>query len=247
MVVPSTPAARQDICKTDGNSITILVDSGASEHYRDIDLHPGLRERMLDYKILKEPHQIITPGEHVIEGIAKGTIIGTFNGQHGEKQQVAFSAIAVPGLGRHLFSPLVASRMGVVTIFDSAQPRLEMGDVTVPMKRLDHDTTFCSVSLELDNSTNTAIRAESADLWHRRLRYINSRSLDLLRKVEGNGIDYTRNAEVRCLRNWENRTTSSPEVDNVRHQTTLSTRVSRPNGAHVPPGTGRVPARQQIH
>ena len=118
MAALSTPSTRQDICKTDGNSITILGDSGASEHYLDIDLHPALRERMLDYEILKESHQIITAKEHVIEGTAKGTMIGTFNGQHGEKQ-VAFSAIAVPRLGRHLFSPLVASRMGVVTIFDS--------------------------------------------------------------------------------------------------------------------------------
>ena len=43
MVVPSTPATRQDICKTDASSITILVDSGASEHYLDIDLHPELK------------------------------------------------------------------------------------------------------------------------------------------------------------------------------------------------------------
>ena len=132
MAIPSTPAILQDICKTDGNFITILMDSGASEHFLDIDLHPRLRERMLDYEILNEPQQIITAGKHAIEGIAKDTIIGTFNGQHGEKQQVAFSAIAVPGLERHLFSPLVASRMGVVTIFDSVQLRLEMGDVTIP-------------------------------------------------------------------------------------------------------------------
>ena len=194
------------------------MDSGVSEHYLDIDLHPGLRDRMLDYEILKEPHQIITAGEHVIEGITKGTIIGTFNGQHGEKLQVAFSTIAVPGLGRHLFSAFVASRMGVVTIFDSVQPRLEMGDVTVPMKRLDNDTILCSVSLESDNSTNTVMRAESADLWHRRLGHINSRSLDVLRKVEGNDIDYTGNVkacDVVCAIG-----------KNVRHQTTLSSRVS---------------------
>ena len=176
------------MCETDGNSITILVDSGASDPCLDIDLHPELRESMLDYEILKEPHQIITAGEHVIEGIAKGTIIGTFNGQHGEKQQLAFSAIAVPGLGRHLFSPLVLSRMGVVTIFDSLQPRLEMGDVTVPMKRLDNDTVLYSVSLEFDNLTNTAMRAESADLWHRRLDHINSRSLDVLRKWKATAV-----------------------------------------------------------
>ena len=109
---------------------------------------------------------------------------------------MAFSAIAVPGLGRHLFSPLVASRMEVVTIFDSVQPRLEMGDVTVPMKRLDNDTILCSVPLELDKSTNTTMLTESADLWHRRLGHINSRSLDVLRKMEGNGIDYTANAKA---------------------------------------------------
>ena len=79
--------------------------------------------------------------------------------------------------------------MGVVTIFDSVQPRLEMDDVTVPMKLLDNDTIICCVSLKLNNSTNTAMRAESADLWHRRLGHINSRSLDVLRKVGGNGVD----------------------------------------------------------
>ena len=151
---------------------------------------------MLDYEILMEPHQIITAGEHAIESIAKGTITGTIICQHAEKQQVAFSAITVPGLRSHLFSPLVASRMGVVAIFDSVQPRIEMGDVTVPMKRLDHGTILCSVCLKLENSTNTAMRAVSADLWHRRLGNISSRSLDVLQKVEGNGIDCTGNVKV---------------------------------------------------
>ena len=86
--------------------------------------------------------------------------------------------------------------MEVVTIFDSVQPRLAMGDVTVPMKRHNNDTILCSVCLELDNSTNTAMRAESADLWHRRLGHINSRSLDVLRKVEGKGIDYIGNVKA---------------------------------------------------
>ena len=40
------------------------------------------------------------------------------------------------------------------------------------------------------------MRAESADLWHRRLGHINSRSLDVVRKVEGSGIDYTGNVKA---------------------------------------------------
>ncbi|CAN0576528.1 unnamed protein product, partial [Ectocarpus sp. 12 AP-2014] len=119
----------------------------------------------------------VTAGEHVIEGIAKGTIAGTFNDQHGEKQPVSFSAIEVPGLGRHLFSPVVALQKGVATIFDPTQPRLEMGDAIIPMKQLGNDTMLCSVSLKLDNPPNTAMRAESADLWHRRLGHINSRNV----------------------------------------------------------------------
>ena len=187
----ATAFPHQHTGKTNGRSITILVDSGSSGHYVDTDLHPGLKDCMRDYEVLKQPHLIVTAGEQVIEGKAKGTIIGTFNDQHGKKRPVSFSAIAVPGLGRHLFSPVVALEMGVATIFDSTQPRLEMGDVIVPLKRLGNDTTLCSVSLELDSPPNTAMRAESADLWHRRLGHINSRSLDVLRKIDNNGVDYT--------------------------------------------------------
>eukprot|EP00752_Nemacystus_decipiens_P015693 g14006.t1 len=80
--------------------------------------------------------------------------------------------------------------MGVATIFD-AQPRLEMGDVIVPLRRLGNDTTLCSVYLELDGPPNTVMRAESVDLWHRRLGHINRGSLDVLRKIDDNGVDYT--------------------------------------------------------
>ena len=59
----------------------------------DTDLHPGLKECMRDYEVLEQPHQIVTAGEQVIEGKAKGTITGTFNDQHGKKRPVSFSAI----------------------------------------------------------------------------------------------------------------------------------------------------------
>ena len=40
------------------------------------------------------------------------------------------------------------------------------------------------------------MRTELADVWHRRLEHINSRSLDVLRKVEGDGIDHSCNVEA---------------------------------------------------
>lgn len=45
----------------------------------------------------------------------------------------------MPGLRRSLFSPATAFTLGVVTIFDSTLPRLEVGGVTLPMKRPGND------------------------------------------------------------------------------------------------------------
>lgn len=105
--------------------------------------------------------------------------------------QFFFSAIVALGLGRNLFPPATASSKEMVTAFKSTPPQLEFGSATLPTKRLGTDSVFYSFSLELDCAhTNAAMRAESAALWHRRLGHINRKSLDVLRKVEGNGVEY---------------------------------------------------------
>ena len=51
---------------------------------------------------------------------------------------------------------------------------------------------LCFVKVELGGVTGGfALRAESADLWHRRMGHINRRGMDVLRKLLGNGIEYT--------------------------------------------------------
>ena len=51
---------------------------------------------------------------------------------------------------------------------------------------------LCSIQVELGGVTGGfALRAESAYLWHRRMGHINRRSMDVLRKLPGNGIKYT--------------------------------------------------------
>lgn len=139
---------------------------------------------MADREVLNEPQKTITAGDHIIEGVAKCNLNGTFNGQRGDSQWVSVSAVPV-----HFFSPTAASRTGVVTIFDTDQPRLGMGNVIV-QKRLGADTVLCSVSLQLANPPNVVISAQSADLSHRRLGHINNNSLDVLKKVDSNGVDY---------------------------------------------------------
>ena len=44
-----------------------------------------------------------------------------------------------------------------------------------------------------DSAAGVALRAESANLWHRRVGHINGRYLDGLRRVPGNGVEVTAN------------------------------------------------------
>lgn len=55
-----------------------------------------------------------------------------------------------------------------MTIFDSAQLRLEMNDAIVPIKRLGTEVILYPVSLAQGKpTTSMAIFEESADLWRR--------------------------------------------------------------------------------
>ena len=101
---------------TAGN-ILILVDNGASEHYVDGHITPGLRGRLSDYKALAVPRKITTAGNHKLPGDATGVIGGTVIDTHGQRQSVGLSIVVVSGLGKKLFSIPEATSEGVVTVF----------------------------------------------------------------------------------------------------------------------------------
>ena len=177
-----------------GSSITVMVDSGSSEHFLDPFLIPGLQNRMMDFKALDESHKIFTAGDHVLEGIGTGTVHGTVNDGHGCKTTINFSAFVVPGLGRNLFSVHTAVTNGVVTVFDSVNPRFEIGNTVIPLKPPSPPNDLYSFSMDFASTVDAAgvaLRTESAALWHRRIGHINTRSMDILRKEKGNGVEYT--------------------------------------------------------
>ena len=50
---------------------------------------------------------------------------------------------------------------------------------------------MCSFKVELGGGPGgLAMRAESADLWHRRMGHIKRKSTDVLRRTPGSGVDY---------------------------------------------------------
>ena len=54
----------------DTDHLTMLVDSGASGHYCDDQLLPGLTDQLLNYKELERPHKIVIARRHVLRGTA---------------------------------------------------------------------------------------------------------------------------------------------------------------------------------
>ena len=80
----------------------------------------------------------------------------------------------VPGMGANLFSVTEAMRKGFAPIFHPDKPRLEVDDIVLPTYLLGTDERtgklLCSIKVELGGVTGGfALRAESADLWHRRM------------------------------------------------------------------------------
>ncbi|CAM9496900.1 unnamed protein product [Sphacelaria rigidula] len=70
--------------------------------------------------------------------------------------------------------------------------RLETNHFTVPLQELESDLYFFSLELSSGNdASGLAVEAaDAATLWHRRMGHLNSNSLNLLKNVGSNGVDF---------------------------------------------------------
>ena len=78
-------------------TLTMLVDSGTSGHYFDDELHPGLKDKLLNYKPLMKPHKILTTGRHGLPRTATGTISGKIVDTDGNKHPVEQAGLVASG------------------------------------------------------------------------------------------------------------------------------------------------------
>lgn len=112
-------------------AISAASDSDQCSHCKDYG----------HYSTLEVPHKIVTAGQHAC-GVAKDTIHNTVNYVIGHKRLVVFPAVVVAGLRRNLFSAAAPSNMGVVAIFYSVRPCLQVENVVLPMPRLENYLTL---------------------------------------------------------------------------------------------------------
>ena len=108
---------------------------------------------MWDVEDLQAPHTIVAAGQHLLEGVSTGTIFDVITDDNGNDRRVSFRLGLVLDLGTNLFSVIVAMQEGVATFFHPSNPRLESGDVVIPMQTCGvNDATgkrMCSIEVKL--------------------------------------------------------------------------------------------------
>ena len=160
----ASSAKESTLLRSDGSSIVMLVDSGATDNYIDPALTPGVRAHMREIDDLRTPLSIITAGRHVLHGVTTGVLSGTVTDDSGQDKEVAFRVVLVPGLGTNLFSVTAALSNGVASLFPPDKPRLESGDTVIPMKIRGVDDTgkiTCSITCLLYTSPSPRDKRQS--------------------------------------------------------------------------------------
>ena len=112
----------------------MVVDVGATNNNLDPAFTPGVRAHMCDVEDLQVPYTVVAAGQHLLKGVTTGTIFGAVTDDNGKDRRVSLRVVLVPDLGTNLFSVTAAMQKGVATVFHPANPRLEWGDVVIPMQ-----------------------------------------------------------------------------------------------------------------
>ena len=93
--------------------VSMTADSGASSHFNDNQLLPGIEPKMNQYVQQDLPETVNVAGNHRLYGVGRGVSAVQVLNHIGSKHSVQLPVSIVPGLGRHLFSGGSAGTRGV--------------------------------------------------------------------------------------------------------------------------------------
>ena len=131
----------------------------------------------------------------MLDGTAEGVLQGLITDDCGEQHLARIAILMVPGIGRNLFPVKTAARKGIVSIFDVNKPRLEAGDITVPLRGENDELDSFKLDLSADGYAGKELAMNvmtNAQGWHRRLGHLNKRSLEPMNRKNGNGVAFDR-------------------------------------------------------
>ena len=178
---------------TDHAYFSMIVDSGASDHYIDDKLVPGITSMMRNYRKLIPARDITTAGLHKLYGTATGEIRVEVTDSDGETKTARLPITIVPGIGRNLFSPGTALLKGVKTVI-SDYSRLEKGNTRFPLRAEGpiHKIDLKILPWKAPASEPSALVTSHGDTekWHRRLGHLNEASMKILRSKPASGVHF---------------------------------------------------------
>ena len=173
-----------------GNVVAILVDTGASCYCFDDIIISDLKHRSKDYASKITPRTVLTAGGALLDGAAEGVLQGLITDDFGEQHLARIAILIVPGIGRNLFSVKTAATKGIVSIFVANKPRLEAGDITVPLRGEKDDLYSFKLDFSYAGKELAMNAVANAQVWQRRLGHLNKHSLGLMNRKSGNGVTF---------------------------------------------------------
>ena len=192
-LMASEPAIFKHNPSAGDDSVTVLVDSGASGHYLDDLIIPSLKHHLLNYVLLITPSQ----DYHCRRSLAEWhDQRDTSRPRHRQSRGTATYVdryLHCAWQRTNLFSVKSATKKGVVFIFNFDNLRLELSGITVPVRAGDDDLYSLVFDLSADSHGGKELAMNAmtnTQLWHRLLGHLNNRSLELMQRSDGNGVAF---------------------------------------------------------
>eukprot|EP00752_Nemacystus_decipiens_P006651 g5979.t1 len=177
----------------DSNNFSMMVDSGASDHYVDDKLVPGIKNKMINLRQINPAREITTAGNHTLHGTATGDIVCEVTDSNGNERLAHIPIVIVPGIGKHLFSSGSAKARGIKTVIGDS-PRLEKDNMHFPLRE---DGRLFKIDLRIQprkvysqEQLALATSSDNTEKWHRRLGHLNEASMKTLRSKPGSGVKF---------------------------------------------------------
>ena len=117
----------------DSDNFSMMVDSGASDHYVDDKLVPWIKSKMINLQEINPAREITTAGMHTLYGTATGDVVCKAADSDGKERTANVPIVIVPGIGKHLFSSGSAKSRGSKTVIGDS-PRLEKDNTHFPRR-----------------------------------------------------------------------------------------------------------------
>ena len=133
---------------------SMTADSGASSHFIDNQLLPGIVEKKMNHYVQLDPPVTINVAEnHRLYSVGQGVLFVQVLDHIAPEHSVQLPVTVVPGLGRHLVSGGSAATRGATMII-ATKSYPDKGAFAIPLRKSSH----CSYLYHLDLTTGVTSR-----------------------------------------------------------------------------------------